>query len=476
METLSSNISLALLILILIYIWSTSTTIMSGNSVHVCVSSRKLNNLYCISAGTKPGFNLPILPNTSIGTIKDGTGTKHDEDHHRDFVVDEDVIEQHIRLHRSWSSEHTGLTSSCTGRRVYVYDLPTKFNKDLLIGQCGDKCFDNGGLGKPIEKLGKGWYDTHHNFLEPIFHSRVLNHQCRVHNEDEAMLFYVPYYGGLWHLKNVSRDTLDLDLIKWLESKKSWSHNFGKDHVFVLGLGTTRFLHLAQMKNPTKLLIERELWDVNQIGIPSPTYFHPHSDDDILSLQLQAMRSPRRSLVSLIGSTWSNQSSYSNNIISMLIKQCVGLPTELCKFLDCGSGECNRPELVIELFMESEFCLHPPGDRFTRKWLFDSLVSGCIPVLFSPFTAYYQYPWHLPEEDEKYSVFLDQEEVMQQRVNVVERVMRTSSRHREDMRRFIVYELLPGLVYGDSSSQLVKFRDSFSITLDNLIKWVNRLE
>ncbi|KAK6783311.1 hypothetical protein RDI58_021108 [Solanum bulbocastanum] len=42
------------LVLILIFLWSSSTTIISGKVVHVCISSRKLNDLYCISAGTEP--------------------------------------------------------------------------------------------------------------------------------------------------------------------------------------------------------------------------------------------------------------------------------------------------------------------------------------------------------------------------------------------------------------------------------------
>ncbi|CAN1184243.1 Xyloglucan-specific galacturonosyltransferase 1 [Linum perenne] len=510
-----SRIPLAIFLIILVYIWSSSTTIMSGHVLHVCVSSRKLNNLYCLSAGSQHpgGLEFPLLPNSSISynassssihgdsitVANNGTNVEQDQE----AEEANRVIEQHLRLHRSWSSNETSWssTASCDGRGVYVYDLPTKFNKDL-VGQCGDMIpwadhnfcnyFENGGLGKPIENLGKGWYDTHQYSLEPIFHSRILNHRCRVHNQNEAKLFYVPYYGGLdilrWHFKNVSndvKDTLGLDVIKWLESQKPWKQNSGKDHVFVLGKISwdfrrrpdsgwgTRFLQLEQMQYPTKLLIERQPWDVNDIGIPHPTYFHPHSDDDILSWQLRAMRSTRRSLISFAGAARPDQL---DNIRSMLIKQCVGSADGQCRFLNCSGGGCDKPETLVEMFMESEFCLQPPGDSPTRKSVFDSLVSGCIPVLFSPFTAYYQYPWHLPEENEKYSVFVDEEQVRKMEVNVVERVMRIPVRRREEMRRFIVYELLPGLVYGDSSSELVKFQDSFSITVNNLIERVNRLQ
>ncbi|KAA8520824.1 hypothetical protein F0562_011497 [Nyssa sinensis] len=238
------------------------------------------------------------------------------------------VVEEQLQLHRSWTSDSNH--ANCEGRGMYVYEMPTKFNKDLM-GQCGDmipwvdfcKYFSNEALGQPITELGKGWYQTHQYSLEPIFHSRVMKHPCRVYNEDEAKLFYVPFYGGLdilrWHFKNVSndvKDSLALELLKWLELQRPWVRN----------------------------------------------------------------------------------------------------------------------------------------------------------------SAYYQYPWHLPEDHKKYSVFIDKEEVREMKVDVVERLMKVDVREREDMRRYIVYELLPGLVYGDPSSELEKFQDAFSITMNNLLERVSRLE
>ena len=159
-----------------------------------------------------------------------------------------------------------------------------------------------------------------------------------------------------------------------------------------------------------------------------------------------------------------------------MINQSTSTISDDCQFLDCKSGGCDQPESVTKLFLESEFCLQPPGDSPTRKSVFDSLVSGCIPVLFDPFTAYYQYPWHLPEDHGKYSVFIDQEEVRQMKVNVVGRLSSISARERDDMRRYIVYELLPGLAYGDSSCRFEKFQDAFSITVNTLLERVSRIQ
>ncbi|CAN4077742.1 unnamed protein product [Withania somnifera] len=393
-----------------------------------------------------------------------------------ELVMAYNDVEDQLQVHRSWAAT-SKTNATCDGRGIYVYDLPTKFNKDL-VAQCANmipwvnlcKYFSNNAMGEPIQKLGKGWYQTHQYSLELIFHSRILNHPCRVHNADEAKLFYVPFYVGLdilrWHFKNVSndvKDSLGEELVRWLESQRHCSNTkWG-----------SRFLELDEMQNPVKLLIERQPWHVNDIGIPHPTYFHPQSDNDIIAWQDRIIKSKRKSLVSFAGAARPDAPA---NIRSILINQCTSAKDQDCRFLDCNSGSCNQPEWIIELFMESEFCLQPPGDSPTRKSVFDSLISGCIPVIFDPFTAYYQYSWHLPEDHKKYSVFIDQEDVRNTKVNVVERLMQIPAKERESMRSYIIYELLPGLVYGDPKSKLEKFQDAFSITINNLFQRLNKLE
>ncbi|WVZ12731.1 hypothetical protein V8G54_017261 [Vigna mungo] len=437
--------------------WSSFSTLITGNIIHVCFSTRKIDNLYCLSAGTHPSFEIPTSTNNNSSTITPGIDqgnataepvnfpyTPHPVTAASRLVIDDTdervanavkVVEEQLQVHRSWRSKSNKNYATCDGNGIYVYDLPSKFNKDL------DFCsyLSNEGLGEPIAKLGKGWYKTHQYSLELIFHSRVLRHPCRVSDETVAKLFYVPFYGGLdilrWHFKNVSndvKDSLSLELVKLLE--------------------------LDKMQNPIKLLIERQPWHVNDIGIPHPTNFHPHSDNDIVSWQLKIIRSNRKNLVSFAGAARANAE---DNTRSALINQCTSLGDGKCHFMNCSSVKCGEAESVIELFVESEFCLQPPGD-------------SCIPVLFDPFTAYYQYPWHLPHDHDKYSVFMDKKELTQ--MNVVERLANISLRERENMRRYIVYELLPGLVYGNYNAEPDKFHDAFAITMNNLLERVSLLE
>jgi hypothetical protein len=50
------------------------------------------------------------------------------------------------------------------------------------------------------------------------------------------------------------------------------------------------------------------------------------------------------------------------------------------------------------LFQRAQYCPAPPGDSITRKSLFDSLVAGCVPVLFAK-ASLRQYLFFFTEEE-----------------------------------------------------------------------------
>ncbi|KAK6158180.1 hypothetical protein DH2020_005494 [Rehmannia glutinosa] len=307
-EKILFRVPAAIFVLVFIYVWSSSTAIFSGNVVHVCVSSRKLNNLYCLSAGTQPNFEIPV------SVVKNSSSNGEEIKQVADFGIKIDVpIANDSSTSRingnaiiSSGKMATKLWKTLTGKSRNSYKrsvLDLKFEpRDIMRGKRDlrlriaievqqrlalpmrrndpvDSSKNDASVGRAREKLGRGWHHTHQYSLEPIFHARVLNHPCRVYDPNFARMFYVPYYGGLdvlrWHFKNVSndvKDSLGLDLIRWLESQGPWYKNLGKDHVFVLGKNSwdfrrndksswgTRLLELDEMQNPIKLLIERQPW------------------------------------------------------------------------------------------------------------------------------------------------------------------------------------------------------------------------
>jgi len=119
--------------------------------------------------------------------------------------------------------------------------------------------------------------------------------------------------------------------------------------------------------------------------------------------------------------------------------------------------------------MQSEFCLQPPGDSPTRRSLFDSLIAGCIPVLFNLFTAYYKYLWHLPVNESSYSVYIAEETVEEKNINVIEALQKIPEEQRKEMRKTIFQKIMPALVYGDTDSIFKVFQDAFMISLNNIL-------
>lgn len=130
-----SRVCNVVFLLILLFLWSSTTTIISGNIVHVCVSSRKLNYLYCLSAGSqkKPDFDITfsLVQNTSVSQehnvdsnqavdepIRDVGKYKNEE---VDYAVKS--IEEQIRLHRSWASNTH--KANCSGEE-YMCMIATK--------------------------------------------------------------------------------------------------------------------------------------------------------------------------------------------------------------------------------------------------------------------------------------------------------------------------------------------------------------
>ena len=61
-----------------------------------------------------------------------------------------------------------------------------------------------------------------------------------------------------------------------------------------------------------------------------------------------------------------------------------------------SNGMVNGSDLMA-LYTQSTFCLCPPGDSYTRKAIFDSIISGCIPVVFYR-ESMAQYFWHIKKD------------------------------------------------------------------------------
>ncbi|KAG0586697.1 hypothetical protein KC19_2G110000 [Ceratodon purpureus] len=392
---------------------------------------------------------------------------------------------------------------TCEGKYVYVYDLPAEYNKDL-VGRC-DSLFSwfsmcpyvvDSGRGLPVNAVDNGtqifvpgnkWFNTHQYALEMISHARILKYKCRTEDREKANLFYIPFYAGLdviqWHFDpnttKEKKDALSLKLMSWLVKQKEFVRRQGKDHVLVLGkiswdfrrqpdaFWGSRMLQFPELKEVTRLMIERDPWSDHDIGVPHPTYFHPTSASDIDAWLAHIKSQKREYLVTFVGKERKNDPT---NPRTALVRQCMNVTSaEDCRFVECNKDKCLHAAFVTRAFLATHFCMQPPGDSPTRRSVFDSLIAGCIPVLFHPQTAYTQYPWHLPRNESLYSVYIPEEEVIKGTVNVVDELKKISVEQRNAMREYIITTMIPGLIYSEPGADVSPYRDAFEISLDQVL-------
>lgn len=398
----------------------------------------------------------------------------------------------------------------CSGKYIYMYDLPPKFNEDLLkrchtLIKWNDMCPSMTNLGQGpkvnLTEMSKrkvllfknSWYVTNQFSLEVIFHNKMKHYRCLTKNSSLASAVFVPYYAGLdvgqylWDNFNVSvRDSSPKALSKWLSERPEWKRMWGRDHFLIGGrIGWdfrrtkeddsewgTNLMFLPELSNMSFLPIESGSYD-NDFPIPYPTYFHPSNDEEVLKWQKRMRKVKRPYLFSFVGAPRPNSA---DNIRQELINHCLS-SSKKCNFLDCYDGtynKCEDPVGVIRAFQSSVFCLQPPGDSFTRRSTFDSILAGCIPVFFHPKSAYEQYLWHFPKNGSTYSVFIPEEDVMKRRVKVNETLLRVSKSEVMAMREEVI-RLIPRIIYGDPRSRLERTEDAFDVAVKGILRRIERI-
>ncbi|KAL4558617.1 hypothetical protein LXL04_036818 [Taraxacum kok-saghyz] len=390
----------------------------------------------------------------------------------------------------------------CGGRYVYVHDLPSRFNDDM-VKECGsiNKWFDmcksitNSGLGPPLENpegvfSDKGWYATNQFTVDVIFHNRMKQYECLTNDSSMAAAIFVPFYAGfdaaryLWGYNTSTRDAASLDLVDWLQKRDEWKIMNGKDHFLVGGRITwdfrrisdedtdwgNKFLFLPASKNMSVLLIESSPWNSNDFAIPYPTYFHPSKDSDVFTWQNRMTKLHRKWLFCFAGAP---RLGNPKSIRTLLINQCKN--SNSGKLLECGNDEskCHSPSNIMNMFQRSVFCLQPQGDSYTRRSAFDSILAGCIPVFFHPASFYTQYTWHLPKNYTKYSVFIPEDDVCRN-ISIEHRLRQIDPETVKLMRKEVI-NLIPKLIYADPRSRLETVKDAFDLSVQAVINKVTKL-
>lgn len=131
------------------------------------------------------------------------------------------------------------------------------------------------------------------------------------------------------------------------------------------------------------------------ISVPFPSGFHWWDGIKNLPWSLDNVKNRTMTSVYLGGTQTLNPAH--TKIRRAMTQQCNAS-------IDCNwiqiAHSSKDPQIgdFLSIYKKSVFCLCPPGDDPARKAVFDSIISGCIPVIFEKKTIYDQYPWHIGEE------------------------------------------------------------------------------
>ncbi|CAN6343443.1 unnamed protein product [Urochloa humidicola] len=422
---------------------------------------------------------------------------------------------RHERPAASAGKRAAAAADRCAGRYIYVHDLPSRFNADLLrdcrsLSEWTDMCkhVTNSGMGPRLAHTRRGvlpptgWYDTNQFTLEVIFHARMRRYGCLTADFSRATAVYVPYYAGLdvgrhlWGYSNSVRDALAEDLVRWLRSTPAWAKRGGTDHFLVAGRIAwdfrrqdggrgdgdggegwgSRLLLLPEISNMTALVLESSgPWHAGDVAVPYPTYFHPSRAAEVASWQRSLRRARRPWLFAFAGGA---RRGGGTTVRDAVIDQCARW--RRCGLLQCGRrrrDDCYSAGSVVRHLRSAAFCLQPPGDSYTRRSAFDAILAGCVPVFFHPGSAYTQYRWHLPRDYSRYSVFVPGDGVRNGTVRV-EDVLRRFGRAEVAAMRERVIKMIPGIVYRDPRAPAGGggFRDAFDVAVDGMIERVGRIK
>ncbi|CAM8978940.1 unnamed protein product [Rhodiola kirilowii] len=272
--------------------------------------------------------------------------------------------------------------------RVYVYEMPHRFTYDLLR-LFRDTYRETSNLtsnGSPVHRLIEQHSIDYWLWADLIApeSERLLKTVIRVHKQEEADLFYVPFFTTIsfFLLEKQECKALYRDALKWITDQPAWNRSGGRDHIFPIH-------HPWSFKSVRKF-VKKAIWllpDMDSTGNwykPGQVYLEkdlilpyvPNVDfcDDKCASETATKRS---TLLFFRGRLKRNAGG---KIRSKLGTQLSGVDGVVIE--EGTAGEKGR--IAAQNGMrKSIFCLSPAGDTPSSTRLFDAILSGCIPVIVS---------------------------------------------------------------------------------------------
>ena len=288
--------------------------------------------------------------------------------------------------------------------------------------------------------MTNGIYDTYQFDLFNLMYIRALKDPRRTRNPEEATTFLIPYDAHTDTMQYVEREvgekgedvvrkdwfvgTSDIAVMvhNLLLKSSFFQRKAGHDHLMIVPWSYAYDFYLLKpnavplyrlCENCTKItpedysfLVQSKEKNIAQQmkgkywhAVPYPSNFHWNKRVERPFLWEKTSES-RPLLVNYIGAAYSI-CELATKLRREIYKICPTHPENICKLSHYSKRHDREPTLMegaedphYNLSLNSIFCFQPLGDTTTRKGLFDSIMFGCIPVVFHQLSASAMYTWH----------------------------------------------------------------------------------
>ena len=350
------------------------------------------------------------------------------------------------------------------------------------------------GYGKIFSSAdGINFRNTWHGFLDVTIHHRLLRSAYRTMDPEQADVFYIPYYAQM--LCRCSRNRngcFGSRILKDLYSNITELPYFaaGKPHFITLGMPEMFYgmayvpkwlanvLHIVlEVAHKTRITNPKR-WYYNTLVAPYQSFGH-FTHADVTSYMNSIMNKPRPIHVFLAGASHGTDKGDSQALRNTVIRQmpmqmhhsystffklCKNCSDDVIMFTAYRTCVYIQAERIIGWMQNSVFCLQPPGDTATRKSFYDSIISGCIPVLFElPYIpTRVTYPFDTKIDYSKFTVMIPANKTFTEVLDPYRHDTDAVKQLQKNLARVAKY-----LQYNDISTQDVDV-DAFHLLLDQV--------
>ncbi|KAL3630805.1 hypothetical protein CASFOL_023789 [Castilleja foliolosa] len=270
--------------------------------------------------------------------------------------------------------------------RIYVYDMPSKFTYDLLwlFHNTYKETSNLTSNGSPVHRLIEQHSVDYWLWADLIApeSERLMKNVVRVHKQEEADLFYIPFFTTIsfFLLEKQQCKALYREALKWVTDQPAWKRSEGRDHILPVH-------HPWSFKSVRKFM-KHAIWllpDMDSTGNwykPGQVYLEkdlilPYVANVDLCDSRCSFDSKRTTLLFFRGRLKRNAGG---KIRAKLVAELNGAEDVIIE--EGTAGERGKAASQTGM-RKSIFCLNPAGDTPSSARLFDAIVSGCIPVIVS---------------------------------------------------------------------------------------------